>query len=213
MICYLHQSCNSDYDITVKKAQFINRSVEIRDVFSFANPPQVLSAVRLYAGHMYGSMLWPLDSNMVGQFCRSWNMCVKLTYDCPRSTKTWLVDKFLASEFVPVKIELMARYANFYKSLVKSASSEVSFLAKVVSEDVRSTTAMNLNLIREETGLNPYMANPSQVRRRAKKTDIPEGQVWRISTLDFLLQERKRKEDNLEKTDKISSLIDALCSA
>ena len=81
---HLHQSCNSDYDITVKKAQFINRSVEIRDIFSFAYPPQVLSAVRLYALHMYGSMLWPLNSDMVGQFCRSWNTCIKLAHECPR---------------------------------------------------------------------------------------------------------------------------------
>ena len=209
---YLHQSCNMDYDITVKKAQFINRSVEIRDIFSFADPPQVLSAVRLYAGHMYGSMLWPLNSDMVGQFCRSWNTCVKLTHGCPRSTKTWLVENLLAPEFTPVKIEIMARYVNFYKSLNKSASSEVSFLSKVVCEDVRSTTAINLSFIGEEIGLNPYSAKSFQVRNKAKKTEIPEGQEWRITTIDFLLKERRSREANLLKTDQLTYVIDALCS-
>ena len=55
---HIHQDCSSTYDIQVKKAQFINTSVEIRDSFSFAEPPQVLTAVRLYAGHYFGSMLW-----------------------------------------------------------------------------------------------------------------------------------------------------------
>ena len=106
-----------DYDITVKKAIMINRSVEIRDVFSFAEPEQILTAVKLYAGHFYGSMLWPLDSEMVSQFCRSWSTCIKLTHNCPRSTKTWIVENLLAQNFIPVKTELMARYANFFKSL------------------------------------------------------------------------------------------------
>ena len=35
---HLHQSCNFDYDVQVKKAKFINTSVEIRDTFSFAEP-------------------------------------------------------------------------------------------------------------------------------------------------------------------------------
>ena len=106
----------------------------------------------------------------------------------------------------------MARYVNFYRSLMKSSSSEVSFLAEVVNEDIRSTTAMNLNLIQEETGLNPYMANSYQVRNKAKKTEIPEGQEWRISTIDYLLKERRSREANLESTDQLTKIIDALCS-
>ena len=51
----LHQCCNMDFDIKVKRAQYINRSVEIRDIFSFAEPQQVLQAVNKYVGHHYGS--------------------------------------------------------------------------------------------------------------------------------------------------------------
>ena len=106
----------------------------------------------------------------------------------------------------------MARYVSFYKSLISSSSSEVSFLAQVVSEDVRSTKAMNMNLINEETGLNPYTAKASQVRNKAKKTEIPEGQEWRISTIDYLLNERRSREANLKSTDQLTAIIDALCS-
>ena len=75
----LHQCCNMDFDIKVKRAQYINRSVEIRDIFSFAEPQQVLQAVNKYVGHHYGSMLWDMESDMFGQYCRTWNTCVKLS--------------------------------------------------------------------------------------------------------------------------------------
>ena len=149
---------------------------------------------------------------MVELFCRSWSTCVKLTHNCPRSTKTWIVENLLAQNFIPVKTELMARYANFYKSLKASNSYEVSFLAEVVSEDVRSTTARNLNLIRVETDTDPLTTGANTVRKAVKKTEIPDGQSWRIDTLDFLLKERRRREARLEKVDQLSSIIDALCS-
>ena len=82
----LHQNCKMDHDVKIKRAQFINESIEIRDTFSFAHPEQILQAVRVYCGHNYGSMLWELDSEMVGQYNRAWNTCVKLTNDVPRST-------------------------------------------------------------------------------------------------------------------------------
>ena len=181
----------------VKNAQFINTSVEIRDTFSFAEPCQVLAAVHVYAGHYYGSMLWQLDSDMVGQFCRAWSTCVKLTYDCPRYTKTWIVENLLAKEFIPVKTELMSRYITFYQSLLTSASDEVCFLVKTVTEDVRSTPSRNLNLIRQETGLDPLRSSAMQVKLETKKLEIPEKDSWRLETLEFLLKERILREARL----------------
>ena len=64
----LHQLCNMDYDVKTKRAQFIANSTDIRDIFQFANPDQILRATNLYCGHCYGSMLWDLSSEMAGQF-------------------------------------------------------------------------------------------------------------------------------------------------
>ena len=41
----LHQNCKMDHDIKIKRALFINASIEIRDTFSFAHPEQILKAV------------------------------------------------------------------------------------------------------------------------------------------------------------------------
>ena len=75
-----------DMDTKMKRAAFINNSTDIRHMFSFALPEQVLSAVSVYTAHFYGAMLWDLYGEMSGQVFRSWNTCVKLAWGLPRST-------------------------------------------------------------------------------------------------------------------------------
>ena len=58
----LHQSGTMDQDCRVKRALFIDSSIEIRETFSFALPHQVLKAVHLNSLHCYGAMLWKFDS-------------------------------------------------------------------------------------------------------------------------------------------------------
>ena len=209
----LHQDCSMSYDVKVKRAIFINNSVEIRDIFSFAEPEQVLKAVRVYAGHHYGSMLWDLDGEMCGQYCRSWSTCVKLTFNVPRSTHTFLVENLLASDFVPIKTELMARYGNFYNSLCKSKSPEVQLMASLVIRDVQSTTAKNLATIRRETGVHSLTVPPLLVRQNVPLAVIPVNQEWRLPLLSKLLHQRIEMENNFLETKLISAVIDSLCSS
>ena len=88
----LHQSCTMDFDSKCKRSAFIARSTDIREMFSFAHPSQVLSAVQVYAAHAYGSMLWYLTSDTTNQFYRSWNTCVKLVWNVPRWSHNYFVD-------------------------------------------------------------------------------------------------------------------------
>ena len=202
-----------DQDIRVKRARFIGDSTEIRETFKFAEVDQVLSAVRLYCGHYYGSMLWDLNSEMVGQFCRSWNTCVKLSCNVPRSTHTYLVENVLASNFLPVRTELMARYVNFHKNLVNSKSTEVRILVKIVSQDTRSTTAKNLNLISKETGTFHGNLVPRQVRELVKIPGVPDNQLWRTNLLQRLMRDRRQLESIAKNSDDINEMINSLCSS
>ena len=179
-----------DFDEKMKRGIYIGDSTEIRETFAFVDPSQVLRAVRIYCGHYYGAMLWDLNSEMTGQMCRSWNTCVKLAYDIPRSTHTYIVENILASNFLPVKTELMARFSKFYQNLVDSDSLEISVLAKIVSTEVNSTTAKNLALITKETGVQAENISPSQVRKLVKIEPIPVNQEWRGPLLHKLLNER-----------------------
>ena len=42
----LHESGTMEYDARVKKAQFISNSLEVREMFSFASPAEVLRTLK-----------------------------------------------------------------------------------------------------------------------------------------------------------------------
>ena len=143
-------------------------------------------------------MLWDLFGEKAGQIYRSWSTCVELTWNVPRATDSFLVDSLLAAQFYTVKQQLLSRFVNFVKKLMRSTSPEVSVVANMVARCARSTTGRNLMQIERETNLDPWITPAWMIRETAERA---EG--WRVQYLGL--------EDRCEKTDEISSLIDDLC--
>ena len=208
----LHQLCNMEFDANVKRAQFIDESVKIQETFGFAQPNEILEAIQTYAGHWYGSMLWDLFGEKAGQLYRSWRTTVKVTWDVPRSTHTFLVDNLLAPHLPTVKQQLIGRYVNFVKKLFNSISPEVRVVANMVARCARSTTGKNLLCIERETHLDPLLAQPWQIRNAVQREQTPPNEGWRWQYLGKLLHARREMEINCDNTEEISSLIDSLCS-
>ena len=67
----LHQNCTMNIDIKMKRASFIKNSTDIRDMFSFELPSQVLTAVKVYSAHLYGAPLWDLYGDLAGHLCEA----------------------------------------------------------------------------------------------------------------------------------------------
>ena len=84
----LSEECSMMVDMQQKRADFIQKSTEIRETFSFAQPNQILQAVTSYCCSMYGSMTWPLFSEKARQVFNCWSTCGKLAWDVPRATHT-----------------------------------------------------------------------------------------------------------------------------
>ena len=99
------------------RAGFIDRSVDIREQFFFAQPKQVLEMIQILCSDAYGSMLWDLQSNPAEQYFKCWNTAVKLVYGVPRSTYTYLVEGFLAKDEKSLRNQVLSRYPGFYKKL------------------------------------------------------------------------------------------------
>ena len=194
----LHQMCDMEYDCKVKRAMFIDNSTDIRETFSFAHPDQILSAVNLYAGHFYGGMLWDFSGNRFNQLCNSWNICVKLAWDVPRSTHTYLVDNLLGINHLSVKRQLLSRYTKFFRGLLKSKSNEVKLLSNIVARDVRSVTGKNLKYIENETGLDPWISTPADIRDTLPIKQTPEEDAWRLPLLCKLLYQRQEMSTNCQ---------------
>ena len=209
----LHQDCNMDMDTKMKRASFIKNSTDIRNTFHFALPGQVLNAVCTYSAHFYGAMLWDLYGEMSGQAFRSWNTCVKLTWDLPRSTHNYLVEQLLAKEFKSVRKRIMLQYVSFVKRLGRSVSQEVRIMRSMVASIVEYITGKNITNMKEEFRLDPMTEPAYSFGKNYSMYEIPDQDSWRSSLLLSLLNEKNDMNVVGEDTETITGLIESLCSS
>ena len=72
-----------------------------------------------------------------------------------------------------IRSKLIGRYANFFRSLLKSLSEEVALVANMAGMDKFSTTGINLVNIQTETGLNPWTVSPADIRDAISEKEDP----------------------------------------
>ena len=211
----LHQTGTMEKDIEVKRAAYINETVEIRESFGFATPAEVLKAVKLYAGSHYGPMLWDLGSDKATQYYKVWTTCVKLAWQVPRATRSYFVDQLLCCDLASARMDILARYAKFARGLLVSPSMEVAVMAGVAKRDIRSVIGTNLSLIRMETGVDPLHGSMSKIKDElgTKVASPPDLDVWRVEYLGKLLAERGEASYRADEAMvlRLSGLIDSLC--
>ena len=124
-------------------------------MFSFASSCEILQAVKVYVGSHYGSNLWILDSNTANQYHAAWRTCVKLAWQMPRTTHTYLVDHLLSCGMTSVKTDIISRFSKFLWGLKNSVSKEVRIMCLAIKGDVQSSTGYNRNLIKNMSGKDP----------------------------------------------------------
>ena len=207
----LHQLETLEHDAKVKRAIFIQNSTDIREVFEFAHPAQVLQAVNVYASHFYGAMLWNLYGDGASQVFRSWNTCVKLAWGIPRWSHNYLVEHVLSSGIPSVRQKILGQYLGFFQKLVSSPSPEISLLANLVARDAGSVTAKNLSNIENEFELDPWVSSSAQLREKYTFYRVPEEDKWRAPLLVKLLDQKNEMTTMKENTKTISEVIDSLC--
>ena len=210
----LCQDCTMDQDSKIKRAQYIDRSTDVREMFGFANPAQVLSAIETYCGDHYGAMNWNLYGESFGRYVRCWNTCVKLVWNVPRSTHTYFVSA-LARGAPSIRTKILSRYVKYFQSLLASDCPEVALVANLAGRDRSSTTGINIYKLRKETGLNPWVTSPAEVRSvlMERELEVPQVEQWRIPLLGKLLQQRHELDLSVEDTSQINELIESLCSS
>ena len=178
----IHQLVDMEYDANLKRIRFIDQSTSIREAFSFADPTNMLQAVKVNAGDAYGAMLWDLYGVRANQYFNTWNTCVKLCWDVPRGTNTYFIDNMLASQFKSFSTSLKARYVQFFHGLRTSKSNKVQLLAELVGREASSTTGKNLVMLERETGRSPWSTTPAQVSNALSNIVTPVAQLdeWRL---------------------------------
>ena len=211
----LSEDCNMVQDMLCKRADFIQKSTEVRETFGFAQPNQIIQCVITYCSSMYGAMTWPLFSDKAKQVFNCWSTCVKLAWKVPRATHTYLVDNLLAGGNPSMKSCILARFCKFYQSLRNSSCLAVRVLAALCSKDVRSATGSNLSNIAKMIKLDPNWDNLAMVKRALLdiKAEVPARDCWRIQCLTKFLAERYNMAARQQDTEYMDKLIDSLCSS
>ena len=212
----LNQSGTMEHDAKVARARFIDRSVEVRQAFSFASPVEIIRALQVYCTSHYGSMLWDLQGEGAVQYCNSWSTAIKLAWDCPRATRSYLLQEVLACGTTSARSEIMARYGKFFRGLRSSPCREVAILANLVARDIRSTTGSNIRLVWDSSGKNPWCSGPTALRSglaKAERVEVPEADRWRVKYLGTLLTQRQEWHymGHEEQELLVQKLIDSLC--
>ena len=209
----IHETGTMDSDVRMKKAAFIQDSTQIRDMFHFASPVEVLQAIKTFSAKLYGSMLWSLRGEAVKQMWNTWNTCVKLTWQVPRETHTYFIDHLLDCGISDLRTHVFARTVKFHRSLRTSPSSEVRVVANMVTRDVRSPTGSNIALIEDQLRLSLLNTTGRAVREacRTGKKDVPAEDSFRIPLLEKLLMQRGEQFYQLEDTTELTDQINSLC--
>ena len=209
----LHQLVSMDKDCNRARASFINRSVDTRQKFSFASPDLILKMVQILCCDGYGNMLWDLKSNSAESYFKSWNTCVKLVHEVPRSTFTYLVEGFLAKDQTSLRNQTLSRYPGFFRNLLSSPSKEIRMLVRIIQDDPRSTTCQNLRYLRKLTNLESAETYSSwRIRKELPEKSVPEVESWRLGLLAELMRVRQNKYLEVEDSKRVTAMIESLCS-
>ena len=119
----------------------------------------------------------------------------------------------LACVISHIRDDLLARYVTFLRALRRSPSKEVSVLVNIVGRDIRTTTGSNLHLVRELSGLDPWCCTSTQVKKvlGEKLREVPAQDMWRLSYLGKLLEQRGEAHHQMLDTRELTELIDSIC--
>ena len=211
----LHQDGTMAQDCREKRAQLIDGSVKIREGFGFAHPAEQITAVDKYCSAVYGSNLWDLGSREAEMLTNAWRTGHKLAWDVPRACRTFLVQSVLAPHVPSLRASLLHRAIGFFHGLLASPSPEVTVVARLAARDLRSSLGANLALVREETGLDPWVARKGELRAALDAADlapVPQLDSWRAPYLVKLLTARLQAHYMADKEEeqRLQSLINSL---
>ena len=154
--------------------------------------------MQVYCSNHYGEF----KSEAATQYFNSWTTAVKLAWDCPRGTRTYLVKQVLACGTSSARTDIMARYSKFFRGLRNSTCREVAILANLIARDRRSVTGSNVELVSGKSGCNVWSESPAKVRAGLMENEAvaaaEQRQEWQYLGLE-------------EEEQGIQQLVDSLC--
>ena len=211
----LTQECNMKQGAWVSRAKFIDKSVDIKEMFHFANPNQIVTAMDTYCNDWYGSCLWDLFGVRAKQCYTAWNVALRLAWDLPRTTHRWVVEHLLQGDVRSARDRVMQNYVGFLGRLGKSTSWEVRIVSEIVSRDAASTTGRNISKMSKEFGQDPRQWSAKAYGQFLTKSCVPPEEYWMADLLQNMMDEKFLEKQDSEAEEELETLnffIDTLAT-
>ena len=170
----------------IKRATFINDSMNLNNQFSWIKPEEQVRLMYLYNSHFSGSSTWSFVSVPFQQLVNSWNVNIKVLYDLPYGSHNYLVEELTGGRHARQMI--YKRFVRFVSSVANNRRPALVSLMNVVKSSCLSMTGSNLRKILQDTNvrIEPGISKGNLLNNyRVYKT--PTNQEWRIGLLQSLV--------------------------
>ena len=85
------------HDIKVKRGAFIGRIHSLNQEFYYASGEVKTRLYDIFSLSFYGSSLWDLFGEEVARIHRSYNVAIRMAFNVPRETRTFLIEPLQSS--------------------------------------------------------------------------------------------------------------------
>ena len=138
-----------------------------------------LKLLNLFNSHFTGSNCWRYDSEKFQQFMNSYNVNIRVIFDLPYSTASWLVEE-LGGVRHP-RQQIYKRFSKFVNSLAGNRKPSIRALFNTVAGDVRSLIGANSRKILTDSGI---LVSPGATRiemfNNYRVYATPEDEAWKL---------------------------------
>ena len=206
-----NKPCFTDQDVIVKRAQYINKNLELNQEFSFASSRSKFRICSIYNSHFYGSPIWDLFGNAVNSFLKSYNRSVRVIFNLPLTTHRNLLEPITQScHLLPL---LVSRFLGFLEKIRESSKIVPKALLNLIMRDVRSTTGSNLRnilLCTEKDDISQlYKVDSTKVRYH----QLDRADEWKRKVLSDLIDVREELlEIEVFDSQEVQEFIDIICT-
>lgn len=199
-------------DMKMKRGQFVAKSCELQQEFSFAHPDTKVQTYVIYNSHFTGSPLWDLFCKEFVMIENSWNVSVRHMYNLPLQTHRYLVEPL--SQYKHIKTVLIRRFLSFIEQLRRCPKHLPGHLLNIVEGDVRSTKGSNLRNIMLLCGKSKVEELTKDDANFIKYHPIADDDKWRVSSVRELVDIRE-SQLHVEgfKNHEINDILNFICTS
>ena len=165
----------------------------------------------IYACSFYSSSLYDLFSKTLDQLYRTWNKSVRILFNVPMDTYTYLIESI--SNSLHPKVMLSSRFVSFHRNNISCGKPGVRLLSNIFKSDLRTSYGRNLTNISNECNIPMNELTNVKVKNIMKYRVVPENEAWRVPILNELLGSKRGDLDVPLSDEEIDCIIDHACSS